>query len=93
MPPLAPLIGASALGAATVGAVVAPGVQAVMSMTEGKPDMPQMPEVPKAEDAAKTAAAKAAAKRTAVARSRTLFTSPLGETTEAETARKTLLGA
>jgi len=55
-------------------------------------NLPIMPEVPKIEDMAGTAAAKAKSKRSAIARSRSIFTSPLGIAGEAEVAKKTLLG-
>lgn len=75
--------------AATIGSA-ATGI--VTATQTGRGSTPQMPEVPKVEDATKTATEKAKSKRAAMARSQTHFTSPLGETTEAETARKTLLG-
>jgi hypothetical protein len=59
----------------------------------GAASLPQPVDVAKTVEAAKeTAQAKATSKRAAVARSRTIFTSPLGLEQEAGIAKKTLLG-
>ena len=51
-----------------------------------------MPEAPKQETAQETAEKTATAKRKAIARSRTIYTSPLGIGGEASVIKKTLLG-
>jgi hypothetical protein len=51
-----------------------------------------VPEVPTIGNAVSQAVAKASAKRSAVARSRSIFTSPLGLGVAADTAKKILLG-
>jgi hypothetical protein len=59
---------------------------------ETKPQPLPMPEAPKIEDAAAKAEASARAKRAAMGRSQSIYTSPLGIGGEANIARKTLLG-
>lgn len=51
-----------------------------------------MPEAPKVEDEAAKAAAAAREKRRGMARTKSIYTSPLGITGEAQVAKKTLLG-
>ena len=52
----------------------------------------EMPKSPTVEDAAKKAKETARSRQLAMARSQTVYTSPLGVGEEAATARKTLLG-
>lgn len=60
--------------------------------TSGASTPEVLPEVPTIGNAVSQAVAKASAKRSAVARSRSIFTSPLGLGTTADTAKKILLG-
>lgn len=81
-------------GALIAGASGAFGEETAKALTgsDKQTEPTPLPEVPKVEDAAKVAAAKVVEKKKAVARSRSIFTSPLGIGTQANTATKTLLG-
>jgi hypothetical protein len=57
-----------------------------------QPAVMPMPQPPKVETAAAQATVAAKAKKRAIARSRSIYTSPLGIGVEAQIARKTLLG-
>lgn len=81
--------------AIAIAALTTAAAGTAMSITQANkkaPDALPMPEAPKEEDAAQKAKEEAARKRSAMARSQTVFTSPLGLQTEAQTARKALLG-
>jgi hypothetical protein len=84
-----------ALVAMAIGSTVAQITQASRNKPQA-PEPPKLPAIPTIEETTAAAEAKTALavkeKRRAMARSRTIFTSPLGIAGEAETARKTLLG-
>jgi len=92
MAPVGLALGSLLPTALVAGAVGAPIASSVMAMTADKPQTPQMPELPKVEDAAKQAKARQTQKRADIARSKSVFTNPLGITEQAETARRSLLG-
>jgi hypothetical protein len=77
-----------ALASLAIGSTVYSMSQANRQPTQA-PALPQTPSIQEAEDKSKEAAKQ---KRLAMARSQTVYTSPLGLETEAEGARKTLLG-
>jgi len=87
---------AAAAGVATLAGAVG-GTMASSSHQQAKASktmksLIQMPESPALANAQETALAKTKLKRQAMARSRSVFSSPLGIAGEASTARKTLLG-
>jgi len=92
MAPVGLALGSLLPTALVAGAVGAPIASSVMAMTADKPQTPQMPELPKVEDAAKQAKARQTQKRADIARSKSVFTNPLGITEQANTARRSLLG-
>jgi sugar phosphate permease len=93
MPPIAATVAAGLVPTALVaGTIGAPIASSVMAMTQDKPESPQMPEIPKVEDAQAQAKKRQIQRRADIARSQSVFTSPLGIGGEAEVARKTLLG-
>jgi hypothetical protein len=75
------------------GSVSDPIKEAVGMGKQAVPDIPSDVEVPTIGNAVSQAVAKASAKRSAVARSRSIFTSPLGLGVAADTAKKILLGS
>lgn len=82
---------AGVAGVATVGA----GIYGVTQMGKQQTQMPQAPTAtlaPKPEVAAQTAQAKVTEKKRAMARSRSIYSSPAGLAGEATTAKKYLLG-
>lgn len=79
-----------AAAAAGIGTSIYQGVKAA----DRKPSTPSLPKTPTTEDAeaATKASAEVAERRRRMARSQTVFTSPLGLAGEASVVRKTLLG-
>jgi len=91
-------IAATAVGAGVVGGVAAAGFGLAGLMSGGSKQkqltnqMPSAPSAPKLEDASKAAQMKADERKRAMARSKSVHTSPLGLKDEANVARKKLLG-
>ena len=79
----------SALALTAIAGLSAYGIAS--SQQRSTPNI-EMPKSPTVEDAAKKAKETARLRQLAMARSRTVYTSPLGVSEEAATARKTLLG-
>jgi len=77
-----------ALGIAAIGATLYTTSQAGKQKTSA----PSMPNLPSATDATAQATAASKRQRSAMARSKSIYTSPLGVSEEAGIARKQLLG-
>jgi hypothetical protein len=87
---MAALIGLSAIG---TGAAVYSATRAKKKQAAGQtPAIMPMPTPPKVETAAAQAEASARTKKRAIARSRSIYTSPLGIGGEAQITKKFLLG-
>jgi hypothetical protein len=76
---------ALALGAAGAG-------YSISQSTKSSPKPQALPQAPKLEDSQKAALEDVARKRKAAARSKSIYTNPLGISGEASTAKKMLLG-
>lgn len=85
------MITSAILAATAIGAGIWGISQAGRGSKSTQAPMP-MPEAPKVEDAAAKAEKMARAKRTTMARSKSIYTSPLGIGGEAAITKKTLLG-
>lgn len=87
---MAALIGISAIG--TGAAIYGASRAGKRAKATAPPAIIPMPAAPKVETAAAQAAATVRGKKRAIARSRSIFTSPLGIGGEAQITRKVLLG-
>lgn len=85
-------ITSAVLAATAIGAVGFGIAQAVKKPKAAAVSPMPMPAAPKVEEAAAQATAAAKTKKRAIARSRTIYTSPLGIGGEAQIIRKTLTG-
>lgn len=90
-------LGATSTAAFATGVTATAAVAGATATTVGAMQKPQapsitMPQVPQMGDAAKKAQDTMLLKKKAMARSKSIFTSPLGYEEEATTAKKTLLG-